>query len=202
MDGESIEMFEKDLKNNLYKIWNRMSSGSYQPKAVREVGIPKSDGGERKLGIPTVTDRVAQMVAKLYLEPELEKVFHEDSYGYRPNKSAHDAIGRAREKCRGYDWVIDLDIKGFFDNINHEKLMKALDKHCKHNWIMLYAERWLKLEVETSEGERKKRDRGTPQGGVISPLFSNLYLHYTFDRWMQITHPQNPFERYADDSAP
>jgi RNA-directed DNA polymerase len=167
VDKESIADFEKNLKKNLYRIWNRMSSGSYFPPPVRQVSIPKSNGGERKLGIPTVGDRIAQMVAKLYLEPELEPLFHKDSYGYRPGKSAIEAVSTARQRCWQYNWVIDLDIKGFFDNISHELLLRALDKHCKEEWIKLYVNRWLKAEVQTEEG-LEQRDKGTPQGGVIS----------------------------------
>ncbi len=199
VDEQSIDMFEQDLKKNLYKIWNRMSSGSYIPPAVREVEIPKNNGGKRKLGIPTVGDRVAQMVAKLYLEPNLEKVFHKNSYGYRPRRSAINALSKCKERSWQYDWIIDLDIKGFFDNIDHELMLKALDKHCPYKWVRLYVERWLKVEVENTKGETAKREKGTPQGGVISPLLANLYLHYTFDKWMEINHPDKPFERYADD---
>jgi RNA-directed DNA polymerase len=198
VDKQSIESFEKNLKKNLYRIWNRMSSGSYFPPAVREVSIPKANGGERKLGIPTVGDRVAQMVAKLYLEPELEPVFHTDSYGYRPGKSAIAAVTKTKQRCWQFNWVIDLDIKGFFDNIDHERLMMALEKHCKLGWIKLYVKRWLKAGVQTTQGIQQ-REKGTPQGGVISPILANLFLHYAFDKWMTIKHPHNPFERYADD---
>jgi RNA-directed DNA polymerase len=199
VDEESITDFEGDLKNNLYKIWNRMSSGSYFPPPVRTVGIPKSSGGTRKLGIPTVSDRVAQMVVKMYLEPRLEPYFHPDSYGYRPGKSAVQAVGKARERCWRYDWVLDLDIKGFFDNIDHGLLMKALRKHTKSKWILLYVERWLKAPARLEDGTLTKRDKGTPQGGVISPLLANLFLHYAFDEWMRRNCPSVPFERYADD---
>ncbi|CAN5271395.1 group II intron reverse transcriptase/maturase [soil metagenome] len=199
VDDESISDFEENLKDNLYKIWNRMSSGSYIPLAVRLVEIPKSDGGKRKLGIPTVTDRVAQMVAKIYLEPGLEKHFHEDSYGYRPGKSALDAVGLARKRCWQYHWVIDLDIKGFFDNLDHELLMRAIRKHTNCKWLLLYIERWLTAPVQLADGRIQERTMGTPQGGVISPLLANLFLHYTFDEWMKRNYPNNPFERYADD---
>lgn len=199
VDGETIEDFEKDLKNNLYRIWNRMSSGSYLPPPVRLVEIPKSDGGKRPLGIPTVADRVAQMVAKIYLEPTVESFFHEDSYGYRPNKSAHQAITKARKRCWEYGWVLDLDIKGFFNNLNHELLMRAVVKHTNCKWIILYIERWLKAPIQLETGQIQERDKGTPQGGVISPLLANLYLHYAFDRWMQKYNPSIQFERYADD---
>jgi len=200
VDEETIKDFEQDLKGNLYKIWNRMSSGSYFPPAVLRVEIPKDDGKKmRKLGIPTVSDRVAQMVVKMYLEPALEPVFHEDSYGYRPEKSAIDAVGKARERCWRYDWVLDVDIKGFFDNIDHELIMKAVRRHTDCKWILLYIERWLKAPVQLKDGTLEGRDKGTPQGGVISPLLANLYLHYAFDEWMRRRLPDTPFERYADD---
>jgi RNA-directed DNA polymerase len=170
VDDESIEDFERNLKDNLYKLWNRMSSGSYFPPPVRRVEIDKKDGGKRKLGIPTVADRIAQQVAKAKLEPELEPLFHADSYGYRPGKSALDAVGQARERCWRYDWVLDLDIKGFFDNLDHDLLMKAVKKHAKDRWIVLYIERWLKAPVQEGDGRLVPRDKGTPQGGVITPL--------------------------------
>jgi RNA-directed DNA polymerase len=199
VDAESIVDFEKDLKGNLYKIWNRMSSGSYFPPPVRAVVIPKDKGGQRVLGVPTVADRVAQMVVKIYLEPKVEPIFHSDSYGYRPGKSAIEAVGRARERCWSYDWVLDLDIKGFFDNIDHELLMKAVRKHTDSKWILLYVERWLKAPAQQPDGTLVQRDRGTPQGGVVSPLLANLFLHYAFDDWMRRRYPEIPFERYADD---
>ena len=200
VDDESIEEFEKDLKNNLYKLWNRMSSGSYLPPPVRRVEIPKRDGRKRPLGIPTVSDRIAQMVVKFYLEPLLEPIFHQDSYGYRPNKSAIQAVGVARKRCWRYDWVVDLDIRGFFDNIDHELLMRALRKHTDVKWINLYVERWLKAAVQYKDGTQVERDKGTPQGGVISPLLANLFLHYAFDEWIRRNHPSVVFERYADDA--
>lgn len=200
VDEETIKDFEQDLEGNLYKIWNRMSSGSYFPPAVRRVQIPKDDSKKmRKLGIPTVSDRIAQMVGKMYLEPLVEPIFHEDSYGYRPGKSAIDAIGKARERCWKYDWVLDVDIKGFFDNIDHELMMKAVRRHTNCKWILLYIERWLKAPVQLEDGTLEARDKGTPQGGVISPLLANLYLHYAFDEWMKRGLPEIPFERYADD---
>ena len=177
VDAESIVDFEKDLKGNLYKIWNRMSSGSYFPPPVRAVVIPKDKGGQRVLGVPTVSDRVAQMVGKMYLEPKVEPVFHTDSYGCRPGKSAIEAVGKARERCWSYDWVLDLDIKGFFDNIDHGLLMKAVRKHTDSRWILLYVERWLKAPAQQPDGTLVQRDRGTPQGGVVSPLLANLFLH-------------------------
>lgn len=199
VDWQSIKEFDKDLSNNLYKLWNRMSSGSYFPSPVLRVEIPKADGRLRPLGIPTVTDRIAQMVVKRYLEPELECHFHPDSYGYRPSKSAIDAVGVARKRCWEYDWVLDLDIKGFFDNIDHELLMRALRKHTDCRWILLYIRRWLKAPVQLPDGSLKEREKGTPQGSVISPLLANLFLHYALDLWMQKRYPWIPFERYADD---
>lgn len=200
VDEESIRVFEGNLKNNLYRLWNRMSSGSYLAPPVRTVSIPKAGGGERKLGIPTVMDRVAQMVVKMQLEPILEPLFHEDSYGYRPNRSAHDALERARRRCWQHDWVIDLDIKGFFDNIPHDLLLRAVRKHASERWVVLYIERWLKAPAQDEKGCLIDRSKGTPQGGVISPLLANLFLHYGFDRWMAQHHPEVPFERYADDA--
>ena len=199
VDEESIEAFEKDLKGNLYKIWNRMSSGSYIAPSVRAVEIPKKGGGQRVLGVPTVSDRIAQMVVKIYLEPRVEPIFHQDSYGYRHGKSAIEAVGKARERCWRYDWVIDLDIKGFFDNLDHELLMRAVKRHTDSKWVSLYIERWLKASAQRSDGTLVERDKGTPQGGVISPLLANLFLHYAFDEWMRRSHPGVPFERYADD---
>jgi len=201
VDDVSIEEFDKDLKNNLYKIWNRMSSGSYFPPPVKLVEIGKRDGGVRPLGIPTVGDRVAQMAVKIMLEPSIEPHFHPDSYGYRPGKSALDAVGKARERCWRYNWVLDLDIKGFFDNLRHDLLMRALQKHTDNKWVLLYIGRWLKAPMQLSNGALVDRDKGTPQGGVISPLLANLYLHYCLDEWMRRNYPKNPFERYADDSV-
>ena len=199
IDQCSIAAFEEDLKNNLYKIWNRMSSGSYLPPPVLRVEIPKGDGKMRALGIPTVADRIAQTVVKSTLEPELETLFHPDSYGYRPKRSARHAVALARKRCWKHDWVIDLDIKGFFDNIPHDLMMRAVKKHTNERWVVLYVERWLKAPVQTRDGIVEERTLGTPQGGVISPLLANLFLHYAFDQWMQSNHPANPFERYADD---
>jgi group II intron reverse transcriptase/maturase len=199
VDGQSIEEFEQNLSGNLYKLWNRMSSGSYMPPAVRRVEIPKATGGTRPLGIPTVADRIAQMVVKDRLEPNLEPCFHPDSYGYRPHKSAHDALKVARQRCWKADWVLDVDIKGFFDNIDHELLMKAVRKHTNCEWIVLYIERWLTASVQMPDGTLQARSQGTPQGGVVSPLLANLFLHYAFDMWMERQYPTIRFERYADD---
>ena len=200
VDDQTIEEFERDLANNLYKLWNRMSSGSYFPPPVKRVNIEKRGGGIRPLGIPTVSDRIAQAVVKGYLEPELEKHFHPDSYGYRPRKSALDAVGVARERCWRYAWVLDLDIKSYFDTISHELLLRAVRKHTDCPWVLLYIERWLKAPVQLEDGTLEPRERGTPQGSVISPLLSNLFLHYTFDRWMVRNYPDIRFERFADDA--
>jgi len=199
VDKETLKDFESNLENNLYKIWNRMSSGSYFPPPVRTVEIKKDETRKRKLGIPTVADRIAQMVVKIYLEPNIESHFHLDSYGYRPGKSAIQAVGKARELCWEDDWVLDLDIVGFFDNLDHEITMKLLEKHTDLKWIILYIERWLKAPAQLEDGTLYERTKGTPQGGVISPLLANLYLHYAFDKWMQESYPTIPFERYADD---
>lgn len=198
VDKETIADFEANLKDNLYRIWNRMSSGTYFPPAVKAVAIPKKTGGERILGVPTVGDRIAQMVAKQIIEPELESIFLADSYGYRPGKSALDAIGVTRQRCWKYDWVLEFDIKGLFDNISHELLLKAVHKHVKCKWVLIYIERWLKAPMERN-GNRIERNCGTPQGGVISPILSNLFMHYTFDLWMGRNHPDLPWCRYADD---
>jgi RNA-directed DNA polymerase len=199
VDEQSIAEFDQELSKNLYRIWNRMSSGCYFPPPVRRVDIPKGDGKTRPLGIPTVADRIAQMVVQRRLEPLLEPLFHRDSYGYRPGRSAHDALRVARQRCWRHNWVLDLDIKGFFDNIDHDLLMRAVRRHTQCRWILLYIERWLEAPVQLPDGTLVQRERGTPQGAVISPLLANLFLHYAFDRWMQRHHCQVPFERYADD---
>ena len=201
IDEESISKFEEDLKDNLYKIWNRMSSGSYFPPPVKAVEIPKKNGGVRILGIPTVADRIAQMVAKMYFEPKVEPYFLADSYGYRPGKSAIEAVGVTRQRCWRYDWLLEFDIKGLFDHISHELLLRAVRKHTESKWLILYIERWLKTPFQTSDGRLIDRESGTPQGGVISPVLSNLFLHYVFDKWMQRNHPHNPWARYADDGV-
>lgn len=198
IDEETIEEFEKELKNNLYKIWNRMSSGSYFPPAVKGIDIPKKNGGKRTLGIPTVADRIAQTVVKIYLEPELEIIFDKDSYGYRVGKSAHQALERVRQRCWKYDWVLEFDIKGLFDNLDNNLLIKALKKHTKQEWIILYVERWLKTCMIKEEIEIIRKT-GTPQGGVISPLLANLFMHYAFDVWMRKHCTGVEFCRYADD---
>ena len=201
VDDETIEQFEQNLKGNLYKLWNRLSSGSYMAPPVKQVEIPKKSGGKRCLGVPTVSDRIAQMVIKRAIEPLIEPHFHPDSYGYRPRRSAKDAVGVTRKRCWKYDWVVEFDIKGAFDNIDHSLLMAAVKHHVKEPWMLLYIERWLVAPFETSEGKLIPRDKGTPQGGVISPLLMNLFMHYAFDKWMERTHPQCPFARYADDAV-
>jgi group II intron reverse transcriptase/maturase len=201
VDGQSITEFEEDLDNNLYKLWNRMASGSYFPPPVRRVEIPKGDGsGTRPLGMPTVSDRVAQAVVKASLEPELEPHFHPDSYGYRPGKSALEAVGVARQRCWRYDWVLDLDIRRYFDSIDHTLLMRAVRKHTACTWVLLYIERWLKAPVQVADGPLEPREQGTPQGAVSSPLLAHLFLHDAFEVWMQRHSPQIPFERFADDA--
>jgi group II intron reverse transcriptase/maturase len=198
VDGQTIEEFEADLKNNLYRIWNRMSSGSYFPPPVRRVEIPK-DVGTRPIGIATVADRVAQTVVKRRIEPELEKCFHPDSYGYRPGKSAKDALGVARKRCWRYNWVLDLDIKAFFDSIDWKLLLRAVRMHIDTPWVLLYIERWLKAPVQLPDGTLVNPEKGTPQGSVVSPILANLFLHHAFDSWMKKHCPYIPFERYADD---
>jgi RNA-directed DNA polymerase len=201
IDEETIAMFEQNLSRNLYKLWNRMSSGSYFPPPVKQVEIPKAKGGTRKLGIPTVSDRIAQTVVKRAIEPVLEPIFHPDSYGYRPGHSAKQAIAVTRKRCWRFDWVVEFDIKSAFDQIDHGLLMKAVRSHIKEGWVLLYIERWLTAPFETTDGERLPRQRGTPQGGVVSPILMNLFMHYTFDVWMKRTYPSCPFTRYADDAV-
>ena len=200
VDGQSIEEFGERLKANLFKLWNRMSSGCYFPPPVRRVEIPKSDGGKRPLGIPTVADRIGQMVVKEFLEPLVEPHFHPDSYAYRPRRSHLQAVGVARTRCWRFNWVVDLDIKGCFDNLDHELLMRAVRHHTDCKWVLLYIERWLKAPVQMSDGTLVYPEKGTPQGGVISPLLMNLFMHYAFDAWMtRRSYPLIPFERFADD---
>jgi group II intron reverse transcriptase/maturase len=201
IDEQTITDFEENLKDNLYRIWNRMSSGTYFPKPVKAVAIPKKNGGTRILGIPTVEDRVAQMIAKMYFEPNVEKIFHEDSYGYRPNKSAIQAIGTLRERCWRKDWVVDFDIKGLFDNIRHDYLIEMVKRHTEEQWIVLYVERWLKTPFKMQNGAIVERTAGTPQGGVISPVLANLFMHYVFDDFMNKEFPNVPWTRYADDGC-
>jgi len=199
IDDQTIADFEKDLQNNLYVLWNRMTSGSYFPPAVKMVEIPKGDGKFRNLGVPTVGDRIAQTVAKQYLEPKLEPIFHGNSYGFRPKRSAHDALGEARKNCWAFNWVLDVDIKGFFDNLDHELLMKALSKHSNEKWVLTYVNRWLKAPMQDKAGREYSREKGSPQGSSVSPILANLFLHYTFDKWMEREFPTVKFERYVDD---
>jgi len=202
VDEESIAEFEGDLKGNLYKLWNRMSSGTYFPPPVLAVQIPKAGGnGVRVLGVPTVSDRIAQTVVRLYLEPELEPMFHPDSYGYRPGRSALDAVEACRRRCWNRDWVIDLDIRAFFDSLDHELILKAVAAHTRQRWILLYLRRWLTAPLQRQDGTLVQRDRGTPQGSAISPLLANLFLHYAFDSWLATQFPAVSFERYADDAV-
>lgn len=199
IDGQTIGEFEADLSKNLYRIWNRMSSGTYFPPPVRAVPIPKKTGGERMLGVPTVSDRIAQTVVTLVLEPLLEPVFHDDSYGYRRGKSAHDALAVTRKRCWERDWVLEYDIRGLFDNIDHELLLTALRKHCDERWVLLLVQRWLTAPMRGVDGHEHPRTVGTPQGGPLSPVLANLFLHYALDRWLAAHHPDIPFCRYADD---
>ncbi|MFC9432072.1 group II intron reverse transcriptase/maturase [Streptomyces sp. NPDC056987] len=200
VDGESIEQFEVDLKGNLYKLWNRMSSGCYFPPPVKMVEIDKPGGrGVRVLGVPTVADRIAQTVVAMVLEPLVEPVFHPDSYGYRPRRSALDAVAACRERCWKTDWVIDMDIRGFFDNLDHDLVLKAVKHHTDQRWVLLYVERWLKAPLQQPDGSLLARDRGSPQGSAVSPVLSNLFMHYAFDTWMAREYPGVRFERYCDD---
>ena len=201
VDLVSMEDFDTHRSRHLYKLWNRMSSGSYFPPPVKQVEIPKKDGKMRKLGIPTISDRIGQMVVKDFIEPRMEKIFSPSSYGYRPNKSAHHALASVRENCWRTDWVIDLDIKGFFDNIDHDKLMLAVEKHVSEKWVCMYITRWLEMPVQLKSGHlEQKQGKGTPQGGVISPLLANLYLHYALDKWLELRDSTIKFARYADDA--
>ncbi|WP_143688863.1 group II intron reverse transcriptase/maturase [Wolbachia endosymbiont of Laodelphax striatellus] len=200
VDDISITKFQENLKDNLYKLWNRMSSGSYFPESVKTVAIPKgTEGGQRILGIPSVFDRIAQTAVTMYLEPLVEPYFHKDSYGYRPNKSALDAVETARKRCWWYDWTIDLDISGFFDNLDHELALQAIKKYTDCKWVILYVERWMKSPIQLADGSKVVRDKGVPQGGSVSPIISNIFMHHAFDEWMRQKHPTIPFERYVDD---
>jgi group II intron reverse transcriptase/maturase len=200
VDQQSLADFAQDEKKNLYKIWNRMSAGSYVPPPVRAVEIPKAGGGVRVLGVPTVADRIAQTAVAMMLEPDVERVFHPDSYGYRPGRSALDAVAVCRERCWREAWVIDLDIQGFFDNVPHKQILAAVDKHTDKSWVLLYVRRWLTAPVQSKTGELETRDRGTPQGSAISPLLTNLFMHYAFDAWLARRYPMIRFERYCDDA--
>jgi len=199
VDEQSIAEFERNLEGNLYRLWNRLSSGSYFPPPVRAVEIPKRDGSSRMLGVPTVADRIAQTVVRSYLEPEVEPVFHPGSYGYRPGRSALDAVGVCRERCWRSDWVLDMDIQSFFDSVPWQLVLKAVARHTDQRWILLYVERWLKAPLQLEDGTLVERERGTPQGSAISPLLANMFLHYAFDAWMARQYPTVRFERYCDD---
>ncbi|MCA1607654.1 MAG: group II intron reverse transcriptase/maturase, partial [Acidobacteria bacterium] len=204
VDGVSLEEFETDLRNNLFKIWNRMSSGSYFPPPVRAVEIPKPHGGgTRMLGVPTVADRIAQTVAALALEPRTESIFHEDSYGYRPRRGALDAVAACRQRCWKKDWVIDLDVQKFFDSVDHDLMAKAVEVNITpdQRWVVLYVKRWLKAPILMPDGRLADRDRGTPQGSAVSPVLANLFMHYAFDSWLDREFPTVESERYADDAV-
>ena len=203
VDAVSISTFASREGDLLYKLWNRMSAGSYMPAPVRAVEIPKDHGtGVRVLGVPTVADRVAQTAAAMLLEEKLEPIFHPDSYGYRPGRSAHDALAVTRRRCWKQAWVLDLDIRAFFDNVPHDLLLKAVAHHTRERWVLLYIERWLKAPMQMPDGTLVAREKGTPQGSPISPLLANLFMTYAFDMWMTREHPGAPFERYADDCVP
>ncbi|WP_341817641.1 group II intron reverse transcriptase/maturase [Wolbachia endosymbiont (group A) of Pherbina coryleti] len=201
VDEVSITKFEENLKDNLYKLWNRMSSGSYFPEPVKAVAIPKNTGGgQRILCVPSVSDRIAQTAATMYLEPLVEPKFHEDSYGYRANKSALDAVYTARKRCWKNDWTVDLDISGFFDNLDHDLALQAIKKHTDCKWVILYVERWMKSPIQLADGSKVVRDKGVPQGGSVSPIISNIFMHHVFDIWMKKNYPTVLFERYVDDA--
>ena len=200
MDGCTVEEFESDLRNRLYVTWNRMSSGSYFPPPVKLVEVPKPHGGgTRRLGVPTVADRVAQTVAAMELEKTVEPKFHPDSYGYRPGRSPLDAVAACRRRCFKYPWVLEFDIQGFFDNVPHDLIVKAVEANTSEKWVVLYVKRWLTAPVQHPDGTLQRRDKGTPQGSAISPLLANLFLHYAFDAWMARELPSLPFERFCDD---
>ncbi|MEV8063495.1 group II intron reverse transcriptase/maturase [Streptomyces antimycoticus] len=201
VDGQSLAEFEQDEKNNLYKLWNRLSSGSYFPPPVRAVDIPKAGGGTRSLGVPTVADRIAQTVVAMTLEPDAEQVFHQDSYGYRPRRSALEAVEKCKQRCWRHPWVIDLDIQGFFDNVPHGPIVAAVERHTDLSWVLLYVKRWLVAPVQQPNGTLVRREKGTPQGSSISPLLSNLFMHYAFDAWLAREYPAIRFERYGDDAV-
>jgi RNA-directed DNA polymerase len=202
VDGQSLAAFESDLKNNLYKIWNRMSSGSYFPPPVRAVDIPKPHGGgTRRLGVPTIADRVAQTVVADHLGERAEAIFHPDSYGYRPRKSALDAVETCRQRCWKRDWVIDLDVQKFFDTVPWDLITKAVEAVTDCPWVLLYVKRWFTAPMQLPDGTVVERDKGTPQGSAVSPVLANLFMHFAFDAWMARNFPAVQFERYADDAV-
>lgn len=202
VDGQALEEFESDLKNQLYRIWNRMSSGTYFPPPIRAVEIPKPHGnGVRLLGVPTIADRVAQTVVAMQLEPLVEPRFHPDSYGYRPGRSAHDALAVCRQRCWKYDWIIDLDVQKFFDEVPWDLIVRAVEAVTDRRWVLLYVKRWLAAPLKHPDGTLQERDKGTPQGSAVSPVLVNLFMHYAFDLWMARNYPDCPFERYADDGV-
>jgi RNA-directed DNA polymerase len=202
VDGQALEEFEADLEGNLYKIWNRMSSGSYFPPPVRAVEIPKPHSpGTRMLGVPTIADRIAQTVAARYVEPLVEARFHRDSYGYRPGKSAHDALEACQQRCRKYDWVIDLDVQKFFDTVPWDLIVRAVRAVTDCPWVLLYVKRWLAAPLQRPDGTLVERVKGTPQGSAVSPVLANLFMHFAFDAWIAREFPGCPFERYADDAV-
>ena len=199
IDNLDWDMLDRNLHSELYKLWNRLSSGGYFPKPVKEVAIKKKSGGVRKLGIPTILDRIAQEVVNTHLERIVEPRFHESSFGYRPKRNCHQAVEKAVSNVFTHDWVIDLDIKSFFDTIDHSLLMRAVTHYCTDKWVLLYVRRWLEAGIIQQDGSYVDRASGTPQGGVVSPLLANIFLHVAFDKWMELHHPRKPFERYADD---
>ena len=199
IDDMDWEYLDKNRNSELYKLWNRMTSGSYFPQSVKRVAIPKKGGGQRYLGIPTLLDRIAQEVVRTYLEEKVEPLFHNSSFGYRPKRNCHQAVKQACSNAMNHDFAIDLDIKGFFDNIDHELMLKALKHYCPDKWVLMYVERWLKAGIFQMDKTITQTVQGTPQGGVVSPLLANLFLHVVFDKWMEKFHPEKPFERYADD---
>jgi len=201
VDRVSMEGFEEDLRGNLYKVWNRMSSGTYFPPPVKAVEIPKSHGGTRILGVPTVADRIAQTVVALQLEARTESIFHQDSYGYRPRKSAHDALSKCRQRCWESNWVVDLDIEKFFDSLDHNLVVRTVEANTGQKWVLLYVKRWLKAPLQMPDGTLQDRGRGTPQGSAVSPVLANLFLHYAMDSWLGREFPSVEFERYADDAV-
>ena len=201
VDEESWAEFEsKGVEKELYVIWNRMASGSYIPREVKRIEIPKKDGSTRKLGIPTMRDRIAQEVVRDYMEKRIDIKFHKNSYGYRPMKSSHDALKQVRENVLTKDWVLDIDISKFFDEIDHELMLQAVEAMIEDKWVKMYVKRWLEMKIQMPNGEvEEHKGKGTPQGGVISPLLANLYLHFSVDQWLEQHYPSVLFVRYADD---